>query len=177
MALRREASHAGSWYDDRETTLNGQLDGWLAQVRPQAIPQPPLSVVDIDVKAPASSSSSSAAAAALSMPVAECKAVIAPHAGYAYSGPAAAWAYKCIDATKYKRIFVLGPSHHVYIDGCALSACQTYSTPVGDLPLDRDTIAELKATGEFAQDMSISTDEDEHSIEMHLPYIRKVFEE
>ena len=35
-----------------------------------------------------------------------------------------------------KRVFVLGPSHHVYLDGCALSKCKTYATPIGDLPLD-----------------------------------------
>lgn len=77
------------------------------------------------------------------------------HAGYSYSGPAAAWAYKSIDTTGMwvssnylvlvfysltsnlrKRVFVLGPSHHVYLDGCALSKCKTYATPIGDLPLD-----------------------------------------
>ena len=38
-----------------------------------------------------------------------------------------------------KRVFVLGPSHHVYLDGCALSKCKTYATPVGDLPLDLES--------------------------------------
>lgn len=77
------------------------------------------------------------------------------HAGYSYSGPAAAWAYRSIDTTGMwvssnylvsalrsltshlrKRVFVLGPSHHVYLNGCALSKCKAYATPVGDLPLD-----------------------------------------
>ncbi|THH34067.1 hypothetical protein EUX98_g56 [Antrodiella citrinella] len=97
------------------------------------------------------------------------------HAGYSYSGPAAAWAYKSIDTTGIKRVFILGPSHHVWLDGCALSKCTEYQTPLGDLPLDLDTIRELRGTGEFS-DMDLSTDEDEHSIEMHLPYVRKVFE-
>ncbi|OCB90139.1 UPF0103-domain-containing protein [Sanghuangporus baumii] len=108
-------------------------------------------------------------------PVKGSKAIIAPHAGYSYSGPAAAWAYKSIDNTGIKRVFILGPSHHVYLDGCALSQCREYSTPIGNLPLDIETIAELRKTGAF-QDMSLETDEDEHSIEMHLPYVRKVFE-
>jgi len=108
-------------------------------------------------------------------PITGCKAVIAPHAGYSYSGPAAAWAYKSINTTGIKRVFVLGPSHHVYLNGCALSKCKTYATPIGDLPLDLETIAVLRATGNFS-DMDIQTDEDEHSIEMHLPYVRKVFE-
>ncbi|KAJ7225471.1 MEMO1 family [Mycena pura] len=108
-------------------------------------------------------------------PIQGCKAIIAPHAGYAYSGPTAAWAYKSIDITPIKRVFVLGPSHHIYIDGCALSTCTHYATPLGDLPLDLDTIRELRATGNF-EDLSRSADEDEHSLEMHLPYIRKMFQ-
>ena len=50
------------------------------------------------------------------------KAVIAPHAGYAYSGPVAGWAYKYLANTKPKKVFLLGPSHHKYIDGCSISA-------------------------------------------------------
>jgi AmmeMemoRadiSam system protein B len=39
-----------------------------------------------------------------------------------------------------KRVFVLGPSHHIYINGCALSACNVYHTPVDDLPLDLESM-------------------------------------
>ena len=78
------------------------------------------------------------------------------HAGYSYSGPAAAWAYKSIDTSNMfvhftfpwfsetfqliegfsKRIFILGPSHHYYLQGCALSKYTEYETPVGNLPID-----------------------------------------
>ena len=90
-----------------------------------------------------------------------------------------------------KRVFILGPSHHVYLDRCDLSQCKTYQTPIGDLPLDLQSafcrsridkvthflsaIAELQESGKFGV-MSLQTDEDEHSIELHLPYVRKVFE-
>ncbi|KAK7463618.1 hypothetical protein VKT23_005559 [Stygiomarasmius scandens] len=104
-----------------------------------------------------------------------CKAIIAPHAGYDYSGPAAAWAYKSIDTTGIKRVFVLGPSHHLYLDSCALSACIEYETPIGNLPLDLETIKELEETGKF-EILDIRADEAEHSLEMHLPYVRKIFE-
>ncbi|KAJ3195855.1 hypothetical protein HK101_010833 [Irineochytrium annulatum] len=97
------------------------------------------------------------------------------HAGYSYSGPTAAYAYKCVDAAPLKRIFILGPSHHVYLNGCALSSCECYETPLGNLQLDLDVIKELKDTGHFS-DMSVEVDEDEHSIEMHLPYIYKVMD-
>ncbi|GJJ09647.1 hypothetical protein Clacol_003871 [Clathrus columnatus] len=61
------------------------------------------------------------------------------------------------------------------MDGCALPTMTEYATPIGNLQLDVETISQLRATGQFT-DMSVSTDEDEHSIEMHLPYIRKVFQ-
>lgn len=67
----------------------------------------------------------------------------------------------------------MGPSHHVYLTSCALSGCDIYQTPLGDLKLDKDTISELNATKKFSK-MSIGTDEDEHSIEMHLPYTYKM---
>ncbi|KAH6917340.1 MEMO1 family [Coprinopsis sp. MPI-PUGE-AT-0042] len=143
----RQASHAGSWYTADGKELDGQLTQWLGKVSPEAE----------------------------TFPIAGCKAVIAPHAGYSYSGPAAAWAYKSIDTTGIKRVFVLGPSHHVYLPGCALSSCKEFETPIGNLPLDLETIQELKATGKFSS-FTVQQDEDEHSLEMHLPYVRKIFE-
>lgn len=99
-----------------------------------------------------------------------------PHAGYTYSGETAAWAYRQISPAIVKRIFILGPSHHVRLRKCALSVCKKYKTPLYDLKIDAGIVAELDATKEF-QWMDMKTDEDEHSIEMHLPYIAKVMEE
>ncbi|KAI9842667.1 MAG: hypothetical protein M1838_003018 [Thelocarpon superellum] len=144
----REASHAGSWYSASGSTLSAELDGWLQQV--------PGSVDGLG-----------------RLPVSGARVIIAPHAGYAYSGPAAAWAYKSLDLSQAKRIFLLGPSHHVHLSGLALSAHSTYTTPLGALALDTATISELRATGKF-ETMSPDTDADEHSLEMHLPYIYKM---
>ncbi|TFK30484.1 UPF0103-domain-containing protein [Coprinopsis marcescibilis] len=146
MAVR-SASHAGSWYNGDGKILDQELERWLGDVAPVGE----------------------------SFPITGCKAVIAPHAGYSYSGPAAGWAYKAIDPTGIRRVFILGPSHHFYLNGCALSSCKEYETPIGTLPLDTETIKELKETGKFTN-LSLQADEDEHSLEMHLPYIRKVFE-
>ncbi|KAF8640744.1 hypothetical protein AX17_000395 [Amanita inopinata Kibby_2008] len=143
----RSDLHAGDWYSDNGKELNEQLSSWLGGVNPTGA----------------------------SFPINGCKAVIAPHAGYAYSGRAAAWAYRSIDTTGIKHVFILGPSHHYYLNGCALSSCKEYATPIGNLPLDMEIIAELKATGKF-DTMNINADEAEHSIEMHLPYVRKIFE-
>ncbi|CAL1695927.1 unnamed protein product [Somion occarium] len=144
----RKATHAGSWYISEAQRLDRELSGFLEAVKPSEDFQPPIKA---------------------------CKAIIAPHAGYSYAGPTAAWAYKSIDPTGIKRVFILGPSHHVYLDGCALSQCVEYATPIGNLPIDVDVVQQLRNTGKFS-DMSIETDEDEHSIELHLPYIRKVFD-
>jgi len=103
------------------------------------------------------------------------RAVISPHAGYSYSGPTAAFAYKNIDKNKITRIFILGPSHHAYTTKCALSAMTEYETPLGNISLDRELIKEIYATGSFDW-MKKSVDEDEHSIEMQLPYIVKMMQ-
>ncbi|KAH8924949.1 UPF0103-domain-containing protein [Atractiella rhizophila] len=145
MATRR-ATHAGSWYSDSPSGLSSMLSGFLAAT----------------------------SASTITFPVPGTKAVIAPHAGYDYSGPTAAWAYAAFEVEKIKRIFILGPSHHVYIPGCALSACSSYATPIGDLPLDLPIISSLRSTGKF-EDLSKRDDEAEHSLELHLPYLVHIF--
>ncbi|CAG9119945.1 unnamed protein product [Plutella xylostella] len=104
------------------------------------------------------------------------RAIIAPHAGYSYCGACAAFAYRQVSPVVVKRIFILGPSHHVRLGGCALSALDKYRTPLYDLTIDKQIYAELEATRQFEW-MDVQTDEDEHSIEMMLPYIAKVMEE
>ncbi|CAM9112558.1 unnamed protein product [Discosporangium mesarthrocarpum] len=102
------------------------------------------------------------------------RAVIAPHAGFSYSGPTAAYAYSHMKPEGISRVFVIGPSHHVHIKGCAVSTASSLETPIGDLTIDQqDVTRDLLETGLFEK-MSSNVDEDEHSIEMHLPYIAKV---
>ncbi|KAI9137888.1 MEMO1 family [Paraphysoderma sedebokerense] len=124
----RCATHAGSWYQDKDKVLSKELDEWLSDVTS-------VEYLDEEETRP---------------PIANVKAIIAP-----------------------ERVFILGPSHHSYLTGCALTACSVYETPLGDLKVDEETIAELKENGRF-DTMSLSVDEDEHSIEMHLPYIHKI---
>ncbi|KAI8615204.1 hypothetical protein BC830DRAFT_1123850 [Chytriomyces sp. MP71] len=147
----RQASHAGTWYSSHSGTLSSSLAKWL----------------DIAQEADPLKGSESF----------RVRAIIAPHAGYSYSGPTAAFAYAPITAEvdSIATVFVLGPSHHVYLDSCALSSCSQFATPLGDIEADADVVAELKATGQFGE-MDLSVDEDEHSIEMHLPYIRKIMD-
>lgn len=154
MAVRR-ADHAGSWYSGDGAQLKAQLTEWLDKVPDNALPEGTL-------------------------PLPGARVVISPHAGYAYSGPAAAWAYKSLDLSKAKRIFVLHPSHHYHLRTAALPVVQGYLTPLDSepLPLDLETIqslseATLKVSNQTIKftTMSRSVDEAEHSGEMQLPYI------
>lgn len=103
------------------------------------------------------------------------RAVICPHAGYRYSGATAAHSFKQVDPHTVKTIFILGPSHHVRLSGCAVSQCVSYATPLYPLEIDTTISQDLLDTGHF-EIMSMEADEDEHSIEMQLPYIAKVME-
>ena len=75
-----------------------------------------------------------------------------------------------------KRFFVLGPSHHVYIDGCALSKCDKYATPLGNISIDKQVYGELRQSGAPWTNLTVKQDEEEHSLELHLPFIAKVME-
>ncbi|KAF2863328.1 UPF0103-domain-containing protein [Piedraia hortae CBS 480.64] len=154
----RRPSHAGSWYKSSKSQLNAELDEWLAAVDPPVVPC-------LDHKQSEN---------VTQLPVPGARVIIGPHAGYAYSGPAAAYAYKAWDVSKAKRVFLLGPSHHHYLRRAALTGCTHYSTPLGDLVIDRETTDELQQSSKF-ETMSLSVDEAEHSLEMHLPYIYKLF--
>ena len=87
------------------------------------------------------------------------------HAGYSYSGKTAAFGYVDVDPDAVETVFLLGPSHHVYLEGCALSKASVYRTPVGDITVDVDLCNELAGSGKFKR-MSIDVDQDEHSLEM-----------
>ena len=100
------------------------------------------------------------------------KAIISPHAGYQYCGSCAAHAYKEL-GPDVSRIFILGPSHHVRLNAIALSPAHIYETPLGNLTVDRDVYSELFATNLF-EEMTLETDQEEHSLELQLPFIVKV---
>lgn len=101
------------------------------------------------------------------------KAIISPHAGYQHCGSCAAYAYKELDPQTVSRIFILGPSHHVRLNGIALSQATVYETPLGDLNIDLQVYQELFATNLF-EEMTLQTDEEEHSLELQLPFLYKI---
>ncbi len=102
------------------------------------------------------------------------KAIIAPHAGYMYSGPIAASAYaRLIPAAGIiKRVVLIGPSHRVGFKGIAVSACQAFNTPLGNITLDGGAIKELLKLP-FVLQLE-QAHQHEHSLEVHLPFLQEV---
>ena len=102
------------------------------------------------------------------------KAIIAPHAGYLYSGAVAASAYARIAPTRdvIKRVVVLGPCHRVAVRGLAVSGADAFTTPLGDVALDKQAIGRILALPQVG--VFDATHEKEHSLEVHLPFLQVV---
>ncbi len=104
------------------------------------------------------------------------KAIIAPHAGYIYSGSIAATAYArlALDRDSITRIVLLGPSHRVPFRGLALSSAESFLTPLGEVPLDpgaSDALADLPQVSVL--DEAHAT---EHSLEVHVPFLQEILD-
>ncbi|WP_290650449.1 AmmeMemoRadiSam system protein B [Aquisalimonas sp.] len=102
------------------------------------------------------------------------KAVIAPHAGFVYSGAVAATAYRRLEPGRgrIRRVVVLGPSHFVYVRGLAAPTVHWFDTPLGRIRVDSDGIATA-----LEQPRVITDDRPharEHSLETQLPFIQRV---
>jgi AmmeMemoRadiSam system protein B/AmmeMemoRadiSam system protein A len=100
------------------------------------------------------------------------KAIIAPHAGYIYSGTVAATAYARLKPAhdKIKRVILMGPTHRVAVRGLATVSVDGFDTPLGSIPLDRPAIEkalELPQVG-----LSDVAHAQEHSLEVHLPFLQ-----
>ncbi|HSJ55508.1 MAG TPA: AmmeMemoRadiSam system protein B [Anaerolineae bacterium] len=95
--------------------------------------------------------------------------LIAPHAGYAYSGQTAAHAYRQLAGRPVETVVLLGPSHRAWVGDFATSAEQAYATPLGQVALDEDFIAAL---GQRIPLSRIRGDA-EHSLEIQLPFLQR----
>ena len=102
------------------------------------------------------------------------KALIAPHAGYPYSGPIAASAYaQFIPARdQIKRIVLFGPSHYVALEGLATTSAHAFATPLGVVPVDLEAVRAARSLPQVRE-----LDEahaQEHSLEVQLPFLQCV---
>ena len=102
------------------------------------------------------------------------KAIIAPHAGYIYSGPVAASVYARLSelAGRVSRVVLAGPAHRVYVRGAAVPDAEAFASPLGRVALDRKAIARLRELP-FV-DASDHAHALEHSLEVHLPFLQSV---
>ncbi len=105
------------------------------------------------------------------------KAIIAPHAGYMYSGPVAGTAYRRVAALRGKvtRVVLAGPSHRVFVRGAAVPRDGAFSTPLGQVELDAEALARLRDLP-FVE-TSDRAHAQEHSLEVHLPFLQTVLGE
>jgi AmmeMemoRadiSam system protein B len=102
------------------------------------------------------------------------KAMIAPHAGYIYSGPIAASIYARLAPLRgrIRRVVLAGPAHRVYIPGIAVPSVAVFATPLGEVSLDRKAIDALRAFP-FVE-ASDRAHAHEHSLEVHIPFLQAV---
>jgi AmmeMemoRadiSam system protein B len=101
-------------------------------------------------------------------------AVIAPHAGYVYSGSIAASAYARLAPLKGRvaRVVLIGPAHRLPFRGLAVSGADAFETPLGAVPLDREAIAAISTLPQV-KTLDAAFD-GEHCLEVHLPFLQTV---
>jgi AmmeMemoRadiSam system protein B len=148
MARVRPPAVAGIFYPDDPRELEAEVRRHLEAARAALGPE--------EARAPAPRS------------------LIAPHAGYVYSGPIAASAYARVASArgKLQRVLLLGPAHRVPVRGLGASSSAAFATPLGHVPLDRDAI---ERTLELPQvELADAAQAPEHSLEVQLPFLQVV---
>lgn len=97
--------------------------------------------------------------------------LIVPHAGYRYSGPIAATAYRTLTGSSFSRVLLVGPSHFVPVRGAAVSDAAWFRTPLGRVEVD------VECTARLAKRPGVVVDEKaharEHSLETQLPFLQE----
>jgi AmmeMemoRadiSam system protein B len=114
-------------------------------------------------------------AGASQAPVASPRAIIAPHAGYVYSGPVAAEAFAAVRslAGAVRRALVIGPAHYVSFRGIAAPSAPAFSTPLGEMPVEEEAV---EAAARLPQvEIDDTPHAPEHALEVELPFLQTLF--
>lgn len=143
----RPPAVAGRFYPGRPAALADAVDQYVANARQRVAPE-------------------SATSRLL--------AVAVPHAGYVYSGPTAGYAYSLLDR-HVRRVVLLGPAHYVAVAGLGLSTAPAWQTPLGEVPLDAGSAADLAAMYPWIRPAD-AAHAPEHSLEVQLPFLQRVLE-
>jgi len=104
------------------------------------------------------------------------RAIIAPHAGYIYSGPVAASVYALLAPARRSitRVVLLGPTHRVAVRGLALPGCSAFATPLGTVEIDSEAVEALRNLTQVV--VSPQAHALEHSLEVHVPFLQTAIE-
>jgi len=142
MPAIRPAAVAGTFYPGEASALAAEVAAYLAEARPGPNGAP----------AP--------------------KAIIAPHAGYMYSGAIAASIYARLAPLRGRvtRVVLAGPAHRVYVPGVAIPAADAFASPLGTVALDEAALEDLRALP-FVE-VSDRAHALEHSLEVHVPFLQ-----
>ncbi len=104
--------------------------------------------------------------------------VVAPHAGYQYSGPVAAYTYAALKGHKYARVVVIAPSHFEAFDFTSVYDGDAYATPLGTVPVDKEFARQLAKMSPTMRLSSQGHDPTpagaEHALEVQLPWLQRV---
>lgn len=141
----RESALAGGWYPAEPEALRGLVDELLDRAKP---PTP--------------------------RPEGTLRALILPHAGYAYSGPTAATGVSLVRGASYRRVLVIAPSHRRQFRGLSIAPVDAFETPLGRVALDTEAIAGLRASPLVSADPA--ADPREHAIEIELPLLQRALQ-
>jgi AmmeMemoRadiSam system protein B len=143
----REPAVAGMFYPGSRTELAASVDRYLADAQ-----SPVLDGLD------------------------RVRAVIAPHAGYIYSGPTAGFAFKALQGSLpagEATIYCLAPAHRVWYDGLSTGDFESFATPLGSVPVDQERVRALWETGPLYQ-AAPAAHQGEHSLEVQLPFLQRI---
>jgi len=113
----------------------------------------------------------------LASPVSDPKVIVAPHAGFVYSGEIAGTAFKQLAAhrKRIKRVVIIGPAHRVGFKGLATTSSDAWATPLGVVPVDWGALRKLMPLEGFR--VLDKVFEGEHSLESHLPFLQPVLDD
>ncbi len=142
----RPAQVAGQFYNANENELRNEIENYLEKAQ-----------VEIESNKKA-------------------KAIIVPHAGYAFSTDVAAHSYKTLVGQNIKRVFLLGNSHSAYFNGLAIDDSDVWQTPLGEVKIDLDTARKLVESSDKIN-FDSSAHEGDHILEVQIPFLQTILKE
>jgi AmmeMemoRadiSam system protein B len=136
---------AGYFYPAGETSLRNTVKQLLARARSEAKFKRPGKIV----------------------------ALLAPHAGYQFSGLTAAHAYGLLETSEFSEVVVISPSHHEFFDAVSVCPAQCYETPLGKIAISEPLRRAFLASGGPSLIEDWAGHGEEHALEVHLPFLQE----